>query len=96
MNTRTLLFVDEDERHLERMRLYFGAEGYLVVTVTNAADAIMEAYSDERPDVIITEIKLPDMSGYELCKILRMNRKTWNIQIIFLAELKNLRPAVII
>jgi two-component system cell cycle response regulator len=48
------------------------------------AQAFLENFS---PDIIITDIIMPDVNGYELCRIIRNNERTKNIPIILLTSL---------
>lgn len=60
-----LLVVDDEPLILESFRYAFPAPDYDVVTAGNAADA-MERFREQTPDVIVSDIRLPDLSGLEL------------------------------
>ena len=60
---------------------------YDVTAALNGGDAIKLAMGISRPDLILLDVQLPDMDGYEICKILKMNDKTKNIPVIFVTTL---------
>lgn len=79
MNKRILLVEDE-----ERMRIlisdYFKREGYTIFEAANGVEAI-KAFEKEKADIIILDIMMPFMDGWDVCKIIR---KTSNVPIILL------------
>lgn len=56
---------------------------YKMICATNGRDAVRVA-SSSKPDLILLDIMMPDMDGYEVCRILKKNAITENIPIIFL------------
>lgn len=80
-----LLVVEDDEITAEMLRRYFEIIGYEVVNATTGADAINMA-GEHKPDVVILDIILPDMDGYEIAKRLRSDKQTDRIPIIFLTQ----------
>ena len=65
------ILVVEDEAHLAAgLKLNFELEGYRVDVATTSRDA-MAAMVDGSFDVILLDVQLPDMNGYELCRRLR-------------------------
>jgi CheY-like chemotaxis protein len=68
MNDRMkILVVDNDPRMLARMSAVLASGGYEVVEASGGKDAL-EAVMKARPDLVIVDVVLPDMSGSELCK----------------------------
>ena len=57
-----------------------------ILTATNGEDALILARK-EAPDLILLDIKMPNMDGFEACKILKDNDKTKDIPIIFVSGL---------
>lgn len=87
MTDRPRMMVVEDDRDTAEMLVaYFEAQGYEVVPVAWGQDAIREAQEGTTPDLILLDIRLPDMDGFEICKHLRSHRRTQYIPIIFLTE----------
>ncbi|MBP7690027.1 MAG: response regulator [Thermoflexales bacterium] len=87
MTDRLQMMVVEDDRDTaEMLTAYFEAQGYDVVSVAWGQDAVRQAQQDQLPDLILLDIRLPDMDGYEVCKRLRAHRRTQNVPVIFLTE----------
>ena len=80
-----ILIVEDDLDIAEMLNAYFGVQGYEVFTVNWGEDGVRAAIS-ERPDLIILDIRLPDIDGYEVARRLREDRRTKEIPIIFLTE----------
>lgn len=64
---------------------YFRAQGYEVSNAIRGVDAV-HAISEETPDIVVLDIRLPDIDGYEVCRRIRRSRRTQNIPVIFLTE----------
>ncbi len=87
MTDRPRMMVVEDDRDTAEMLVaYFEAQGYAVTPVAWGADAVRQAQEGAAPDLILLDIRLPDMDGFEVCKRLRSHRRTQYIPIIFLTE----------
>lgn len=81
----TLLIVEDDLDIAEMLNAYFRVQGYEVLTVNWGEDGIRSCMT-VLPDLVILDIRLPDIDGFEVAKRLRANRKTRHIPIIFLTE----------
>ncbi len=81
----TVLIVEDDLDVADMLNAYFRVQGYEVLTVNWGEDAIY-ACQTSHPDLVILDIRLPDIDGYEVARRLRSNRRTENIPIIFLTE----------
>jgi putative two-component system response regulator len=57
---------------------------YQVLTADNPGDAIEKAFGDPRPDLILLDVDMPEVSGFEVCQALKGEAATANIPIIFL------------
>jgi PAS domain S-box-containing protein len=60
---------------------------YEVICTTSGKEALEIAFSDDRPDIILLDIMMPDMDGYEVCSRLKANAETWSIPVIFITAL---------
>src|SRR5512141_711482 len=80
-----ILIVEDDLDVADMLNAYFRVQGYEVFTVNWGEDGVRAA-TTARPDLIILDIRLPDIDGYEVARRLRSDRKTNNIPIIFLTE----------
>lgn len=81
--TKKILVVDDDLDVAEMLTAYFRVQGYEVAAVQRGEDALQVCQSS-RPDIIIMDIRLPDVDGDEVARRLRGNRRTSDIPIIFL------------
>ncbi|MDI7275051.1 MAG: response regulator [Anaerolineae bacterium] len=81
---RRILIVDDDP-HAQRLVSYaFQAEGYEVIVASSGAEALSRLSSD-RPDLIVLDVMMPDMSGLEVCQRIRANRVTARLPILMLS-----------
>ena len=81
----TLLIVEDDLDIADMLNAYFRVQGYEVQTVNWGEDGV-RACQTTPPDLVILDIRLPDIDGYEVARRLRANRRTQDIPIIFLTE----------
>lgn len=80
---RRLLVVDDEAILLKAIAATLRAEGYEVMTARNAREALVNV-NQTTPDLIVSDIRMPGMDGFELARILRSNARTALIPIIFL------------
>jgi len=80
MNRR--IYLVEDEIHLSRiLQLYLEKEGYEVTTFQSGMEALK--YTEQMPDMWVLDIMLPDISGYDILKQIRLI--SWDIPVIFMS-----------
>ena len=84
-NMSSLLVVEDDLDVAEMLNAYFRIQGYDVNVVNWGEDALPSCLSHQ-PDLVILDIRLPDINGYEVAQRLRANRRTRDIPIIFLTD----------
>jgi PAS domain S-box-containing protein len=60
---------------------------YEVICTTSGKEALEIAFSDDQPDIILLDIMMPDMDGFEVCSRLKANAETWSIPVIFITAL---------
>jgi len=80
-----LLIVEDDPDIADMLTAYFRVQGYEVLTVKWGEDCI-RVCQNSLPGLVILDIRLPDIDGFEVARRLRSNRKTANIPIIFCTE----------
>ena len=80
-----ILIVDDDESLRELLRLHLSSAGY---DVSVAEDAIVAGYTvlKSPPDLIICDVNMPHMSGFEFVAALKADRTVPNIPVIFLTS----------
>ena len=80
-----ILIVEDDLDIAEMLNAYFRVQGYEVFTVNWGEDGVRAAQT-VLPDLMILDIRLPDIDGYEVARRVRSDRRTSDIPIIFLTE----------
>lgn len=85
MSKGLLLIVEDDSDVSGMLRIYFESQGYESVVVARGEEAL-EACRRKLPSLVILDILLPDIDGYEVCRRLRGNLRTSHIPIIFLTR----------
>lgn len=81
----TLLIVEDDLDIADMLNAFFRVQGYTVQTVNWGEDGVCACLSNT-PDLVILDIHLPDIDGFEVARKLRANRRTKDLPIIFLTE----------
>ncbi|MHC5615081.1 MAG: response regulator [Nostoc sp.] len=77
----TIMIVEDSPSELELMSYYLKESGYKVIKISGAKEALEKAVL-EKPDVIVTDVVMPEMSGFELCRSLRRNPITAKVPIV--------------
>lgn len=85
MSSGRILVVEDDFDIANMLRMYFSAQGYQVDVAARGNDAL-DKTRRHLPDLIVLDIMLPDMDGYQVCKVLRTTTRTSHIPIIFLTQ----------
>ncbi len=78
----TILVVDDDSDLRHELATALKGQGYIVKTVEDSSDALLYVRSHP-PDLILLGISMPQISGYEVCRILKADTMTEEIPIIF-------------
>jgi CheY-like chemotaxis protein len=78
---KRLLLVDDDEELRRALQLRFEASGFTVLTAANGLEALQRG-REEKPDLIILDLMLPTLNGYEVCRLLKFDPKFHHIPII--------------
>jgi DNA-binding response OmpR family regulator len=80
-----ILIIEDDLDVAEMLNAYFRVQGYEVFTVNWGEDGVRSCQT-VHPDLVILDIRLPDIDGYEVARRLRGDRRTSDVPIIFLTE----------
>jgi len=81
-----VLVVDDTIENLRLLSNMLSEEGYEVRAVTNGPQAL-EAVERDPPDVILLDISMPEMDGYEVCRRLKARDRSKDVPVIFLTAL---------
>ncbi|MFC2101679.1 response regulator [Bacteroidota bacterium] len=81
-----VLVVDDNDSNIATLKGLLNYEGYTILTATNGAMAI-ELAESSLPDLILLDVKMPVMDGFEVCRRLKSSKETFQIPVIFLTVL---------
>ncbi|MEJ2693246.1 MAG: response regulator, partial [Candidatus Thiodiazotropha sp.] len=82
-NRPKLLIVDDETLYINIL-VDLLKDDYKTVVAKNGAQALKRVADDPLPDLVLLDILMPDMDGYEVCRLLKDNPRTRNIPVIFL------------
>ncbi|MBZ0279760.1 MAG: response regulator [Anaerolineae bacterium] len=85
MSKGRILVVEDDFDISNMLRIYFSGQQYDVQVAPRGGDAL-QMTRKQLPELIILDIMLPDMNGYDVCRELRTTTRTSHIPIIFLTQ----------
>jgi len=84
---RVILLVDDNAINLKMLHQSLGGQGYKLLSARSGEDALRIA-EKANPDLILLDIMMPGIDGYETCARLKANETTRNAAIIFLSALQ--------
>jgi len=80
---RKILIIDDDPDVLETMAAVLETRDYQVLTALSGLEGINKA-SEEKPDLIIMDLLMPEVDGFVICKMIKENKEIKNIPVILL------------
>ena len=81
----TKILIAEDERDIRDLIAFtLRFAGYEVLTVNNGEEAVAMTQK-ELPDLVLTDVRMPKMTGYEACKLIKADPTTAHIPVVFLS-----------
>ncbi|SDH99331.1 HD domain-containing phosphohydrolase [Propionivibrio dicarboxylicus] len=86
----TILVVDDVPENIATLVAILG-DDYRVTFATNGADALRAAQAQPQPSLILLDVMMPDMDGYDVCRRLKADLRTLNIPVIFLTAQDDVR-----
>lgn len=84
----TILLVEDTPSEMELISHYLRESGYTVIAAQTAKEALTKAV-EQRPDAVVTDVVMPGMSGFELCRNLKKHPMTEKVPIVICSS-KNL------
>ncbi|MES0490686.1 MAG: HD domain-containing phosphohydrolase [Leptospirales bacterium] len=81
-NQKTILVVDDASENIDVLTEILSPE-YRIKAATNGERALKISAFENTPDLILLDIMMPDMDGYEVCRILKSDPRTKNLPVIF-------------
>ena len=88
-----ILIVDDEMPNLKLLSEMLGKEGYQARPANKPQVAIDSALG-QPPKLILLDVRMPDMDGYEVCKRLKQNARTSDIPIIFISALQDVQDRI--
>src|SRR5687767_6432770 len=79
-----VLIVDDQPADIRLLEVYLGSENYRTVSASDGRSALEQAAATH-PDVILLDIMMPRVDGYEVCRQLKADPKLRDIPIVFLS-----------
>jgi signal transduction histidine kinase len=83
-----ILLVDDTEANLRVLGPLLRAEGWSVAAATRGEQAL-KLIAQRRPDLILLDVMMPEMDGFEVCRLLRANPETHDLTILFITALND-------
>ena len=80
----TLLLVEQDKKIHPRIQCALVAEGYTVITAVDGHEALRKA-REQQPDLVVLDLMMPGLNGYEVCRHLRTDPETTHMPVIILS-----------
>ncbi len=88
MKKNRILVVEDEESLLKLESILLSSKGYNVTGVMDGKSALEEVMTN-RPDLVILDIMLPEIDGFEVCRRIRENPATSDIPVVMLTAKKN-------
>ncbi|HEV8604887.1 MAG TPA: response regulator [Tepidisphaeraceae bacterium] len=85
----TVMIVDDNVQNVELLQAFLEALPVKIVTAYDGVEAL-EKVEQHNPDLILLDIMMPRMSGFQVCRTLKGNQKTRDIQILMVTALNEL------
>ncbi len=83
---KRVLLVDDSKTQLTMVQMALSKMGVEVLTAENGIEGVSRAFLD-KPDLIVSDVMMPELNGYQLCRLLKSDPKTAHIPIILLTSL---------
>jgi len=84
MSNRKILIVEDEKLALDMLLSGLSESGFEVTTASNGFDAIL-AIEEEKPDIVLTDIMMPKLSGIDLLKALKNNKETRDLPVMLIS-----------
>ena len=89
----TILVVDDDATCSTLLEAYLGSQAYRVFTAHNG-EAAMEELSRVHPDLVLLDVVMPNLSGFEVCRLLKYNPETRLTPVVLLTSLSEVEDRI--
>ncbi len=79
-----VLLVDDEPDIVVLLSMVLEQEGYRPVVCSNGAEALQALHRGERPAVVVLDLMMPEMSGFQLCRLLKSRQDLQDIPVLIL------------
>lgn len=93
--SKTILIIEDEQQLVELLRFRLEANGYQVEAAFDGQEG-MEKINKLKPDLVILDVMMPKLHGYEVCRLAKENKETKDIPIVILtarAQEKDIQEA---
>jgi signal transduction histidine kinase len=88
-----VMIVDDNPKNLQILGSLLSQNNYLVIAAQNGQQAL-EYFDKQHPEIILLDIMMPDMDGFEVCRRLKSKDETKNIPILFITALNDIKDKI--
>ena len=88
-----VLIVDDESANLQLLSELLGSEGYQVRPANNPQLALDSAQT-QPPKLILLDVRMPEMDGFEVCRLLKQDERTRNIPVLFISALQDVQDRI--
>jgi DNA-binding response OmpR family regulator len=88
MHKYKILVIDDDHDIVETIAFILRSKGFSVITAFDGNDGIIKA-KDQQPDIIMLDLRMPQMDGFEVCNKLKSDDVTKRIPVIILTAMND-------
>nr|HQU74865.1 response regulator [Calditrichia bacterium] len=88
-----ILIVDDTQESIDLLVYFLKPTGYRVLTATNGYKAL-EIINATPPDLILLDVMMPEIDGYEICERVKKDPKTQHIPVIMITALRELKDKI--
>jgi putative two-component system response regulator len=89
----TVLVVDDDPDNVDLLQAYLEAESYQVMTAYRGDEALEKAFA-RQPDLVLLDVMMPGLDGFEVCRHLKADRRTQFVPVVIITVLREPRAKV--
>jgi two-component system, sensor histidine kinase and response regulator len=87
MSDHTILIVDDEERNIKLLKAILALESYKLKSAANGEEAFQQI-AESRPDLILLDVMMPGIDGFEVCRRIRQDDKTKIIPVVMVTALQ--------
>jgi two-component system, sensor histidine kinase and response regulator len=87
MSDQTILIVDDEERNIKLLKAILSLESYKLKGAASGEEALQQI-AESRPDLVLLDVMMPGLDGFEVCRRIRQDEKTRIIPVVMVTALR--------